>query len=68
MAGVCYLINSFALLLVPALEKKMVPAILLPAFLGELGTCLWLLVRGVNLSKWDERVRMRPMVDVLTEM
>jgi hypothetical protein len=68
MAGVCYLINSFALLLVPAFEKKMVPAILLPAFLGELGTCLWLLVKGVNLLKWDERVRMGPMVDVLTEL
>ncbi len=57
IAGLCYLINSFALLLAPAIADKMFPAILLPAFVGELSTALWLLVKGVNVSKWDERVR-----------
>jgi hypothetical protein len=63
MAGVCYLTNSFARLLCPAFADKLVPAILLPAFVGELGTCLWLLARGLNTSKWEERVRMGPVID-----
>ena len=63
MAGVSYLINSSAQLLVPALANKMFPAIVLPAFIGELGTCLWLIVKGVNVSKWDERVRMGPVIE-----
>jgi Domain of unknown function (DUF4386) len=68
MAGLCYLINSFAQLLFPSLADKMFPAIVLPAFIGELATCVWLIVKGVNLSKWDERVRMGPVIDVLTEV
>jgi hypothetical protein len=32
------------------------PFILVPAFIGELATCLWLLVKGVNVAKWNERV------------
>jgi hypothetical protein len=62
LAGVSYLINSFAQLLSPALAARMLPAILLPAFIGELATCLWLIVKGVNLSKWNERVRMGPVI------
>jgi hypothetical protein len=61
VAGICYLINSFSLILFPALADKLFPAILLPAFVGELGTCLWLLVKGVNVIKWNERVRMGPV-------
>jgi hypothetical protein len=57
IAGLCYLINSLALLLAPALANKMFPAILLPAFIGELAMGLWLLVKGVNVPKWDEQVR-----------
>jgi hypothetical protein len=61
VAGLCYLVNSFALLLAPAVADKMFPAILLPAFIGELSTCVWLLVKGVNPSKWDERLRLGPI-------
>jgi hypothetical protein len=63
IAGVCYLINSFAQLLAPALAVKLVPTILLPAFIGELGTCLWLIIKGVNLLKWNERVRTGPLIE-----
>jgi hypothetical protein len=52
IAGVCYLINSLTLLLAPAVAAKMFPGILLPAFVGELATAVWLLVKGVNASKW----------------
>jgi hypothetical protein len=68
VAGLCYLVNSFAQLLLPSLQEKMIPAILLPAFIGELSTCLWLIVKGVNISKWDERVRIGPVFDVRTEV
>jgi len=43
LAGVSYLINSFALLLSPSLAAILFPAVLLPAFVGELLLSLWLL-------------------------
>jgi len=51
IAGVCYLVNSFALLLAPAFASTL---FLVPAFIGELSLCLWLLVKGVNVPKWKE--------------
>jgi Domain of unknown function (DUF4386) len=57
IAGVCYLTNSFVLILSPNLANRLFPAILLPAFVGELSLCLWLLVKGVNVAKWKETVR-----------
>jgi hypothetical protein len=56
VAGLCYLTHSFVLLLAPELAAKMFPIALLPAFIGELTTCLWLIVKGVNLSKWGQQV------------
>jgi hypothetical protein len=56
IAGVCYLINSFAAILAPKLANQISPAILLPPFVGELSICLWLIFKGVNLVKWNERV------------
>jgi Domain of unknown function (DUF4386) len=63
MAGVSYLINSFAQLLAPTLAAKMFPAIVLPAFIGEFGTCIYLIVRGLNAAKWDERLRLGPVIE-----
>lgn len=48
IAGLCYLINSFALILSPPLAGLLFPAILLPPFVAETSLCLWLLIRGVN--------------------
>jgi len=62
IAGVSYLINSVTLLLAPALAAKMFPAIVVPAFLGELATCLWLLVKGVNVTQWNERLQTGPVL------
>jgi hypothetical protein len=56
LAGVSYLLNSFALLLAPALAAALFPVILLPAFLGELSFCLWMIVKGVDLAQWQQRV------------
>jgi hypothetical protein len=59
VAGVCYLINSSALLLNPAFAARLFPAILVPAFIGEFGTCLYLLIRGLNLPKWNELAKIQ---------
>jgi Domain of unknown function (DUF4386) len=52
VAGLSYLVNSFALLLAPALASALFPAILLPAFVGELSLALWLIFRGIDVAKW----------------
>src|SRR4051812_21049657 len=57
IAGAAYLINSFALFVAPALQARIFPAILLPAFVAETSLCLWLLVKGVNVSKWQAMAR-----------
>ena len=55
IAGLSYLINSFALVLSPSVANQMYPAILIPAFIGEASLCLWLLVKGVNVERWNRR-------------
>ena len=55
IAGLCYLSDSFALILAPAFANRLFPAILLPAFVGEASLCLWLLLKGVNVQRWKER-------------
>jgi len=59
IAGVCYLTNSFALLLAPKVAGALFPWIMLPCLAGELSLALWLLVKGVNLVKWEARVGVR---------
>lgn len=51
-AGVCYLINSFAVFIVPEFSRVLFPWILLPALPAEGGLTLWLLIAGVNAEKW----------------
>jgi len=53
IAGLCYLLNSFALILAPALADALFPAVLLPPFIGESAMCLWLIFKGVNLARWN---------------
>jgi hypothetical protein len=56
IAGLCYLTDSFALVLSPPLADRLFPVILLPALVGEASLCLWLLVKGVNVSRWRARI------------
>lgn len=58
VAGVCYLTNSFALLLAPTFADRIFPAILVPCFVAEASLCLWLLVKGVNVPKWQEKAHL----------
>lgn len=54
IAGLCYLTDSFSLIVAPAFANRLFPAILLPAFVGEASFCLWLLFIGVNVQRWKE--------------
>ena len=47
IAGICYLINSFALIVSPPLANQLFPAILIPSFIGELSLALWLATKSV---------------------
>ena len=55
IAGVCYVTNSFALVLAPAVADRLFPAILIPCFIGEASLCLWLIAKGVNVEKWHSQ-------------
>jgi hypothetical protein len=55
VAGACYLVNSFALFMSPRFAGLLFPAIMIPALIGESSVCLWFIVKGVNLPKWQER-------------
>jgi len=58
VAGLSYLIACFAALFAPTFADLIVPAILLPPLIGESSFCLWLLLKGVNIAKWKERIRL----------
>lgn len=53
VAGAAYLVACLAALFAPALADQLIPAILLPPLVGELSLCLWLLIKGVNASRWQ---------------
>jgi hypothetical protein len=53
IAGVCYLANSFALILAPQLSSI---ALLMPCLIAELSFSLWLIFKGVKLPIWENLV------------
>jgi hypothetical protein len=53
IAGVCYLTNSFAMLLAPKFANMLFPTIMMPCLVAELSLCLWLMVKGVDVTKWE---------------
>jgi hypothetical protein len=55
IAGLCYLTNSFALLLSPTFAHRIFPAILAPVFIAETTLCLWLIMKGVNVPNWNKK-------------
>ncbi|MEO6168017.1 MAG: DUF4386 domain-containing protein [Chitinophagales bacterium] len=62
IAGVCYLVNSFSLILAPEFARMLFPVILLPSLVAELSLCLWLIIKGVNVMKWEQQVANRNFV------
>jgi hypothetical protein len=59
LAGLSYLANSFTLILAPTYAGTIFPILVL-ALIGELSLCLWLMVKGVNVSKWQARFGAMP--------
>jgi hypothetical protein len=53
IAGICYLTNTFALILAPQLSSI---ALLLPCLLAELALSLWLIFKGVNIPIWKQKL------------
>ncbi len=54
LAGLSYLTNSITLILTPAYAEIVLPVLALALF-GELALSLWLIVKGVNVPKWEKR-------------
>jgi hypothetical protein len=52
--GTGYLINSFTLFLAPALQARIFPYFTATG-IAEVSLCLWLIVVGVNVPRWQER-------------
>lgn len=59
LAGVGYVLNSFALIAAPRFSDATFIVMLVFGLLGEVGLTLWLLVFGVNLPKWNLRALSR---------
>jgi hypothetical protein len=55
IGGFCYVFNSFANFLAPHFARSLFPFIQLPSGLAELTFCLWLLIAGVDMTRWKEK-------------
>lgn len=51
IGGLCYNINSLTWFLFPTFVKMIYPAILIPCSIGELLFSLWLVIKGVRVSR-----------------
>lgn len=68
ICSVCYVANSFAWFFAPTFASMMVPGILVPCLIAELSLCLWLIVKGVNLTVWNKQTGLLQDGGALTEM
>ncbi len=50
VAGICYVVNTLALIVSPGFWKLVNPTILLPILLAELSLALWLLLKGITVE------------------
>lgn len=57
LAGVAYLIACFAAMFAPVLADILSPGILVVPLAGEGSMCLWLLIFGVNVPRWNDRMQ-----------
>jgi hypothetical protein len=52
IGGLAYIVSSFLLLVAPDLANIV---FLVPAFVAELSLALWLLLKGIDVERWDRR-------------
>lgn len=57
ISGISYSASSFLLILAPAIGRKYYFFVAAPALVGELSLSLWLLIKGVNMEKWNKSIR-----------
>ncbi len=57
LAGICYLLNAFVVLMPKGFAEYLFPWIFLPILVGEAALAFWLLIAGVNSAKWDAIAR-----------
>ena len=57
LAGICYLLNTFVVLMPKGFAEYLSPWIFLPILVGEAALAFWLLIAGVNSAKWDAIAR-----------
>jgi Domain of unknown function (DUF4386) len=55
IGGTCYVIVSFANFLAPSVGPHLVPYLMPVALIGEGALSGWLLVKGVNVQRWNEQ-------------
>lgn len=55
--GLGWLAFSVVTLLSPTLAKSFGPFLMIPGILGEVTLTFWLLVKGVNVERWNEQAR-----------
>ena len=56
LAGLSYLVGTLSVFFAPAFADVISLPVQLLALIGEASFCLWLLVKGVNVARWNERV------------
>lgn len=59
VAGLLYLINSFVLILFPMLSGWVFSIAMAPILIAELSMSLWLIIKGVNITKWNDHVKIQ---------
>ena len=60
LAGLAYLTNSFVLILAPQFAGRVFAIVAGPGFIGEATFCLWLLIKGLDVEKWNELLARPP--------
>ena len=55
IAGLCYLINSFTMFLSKGFANPLFIYLAIPILIGELSLCLWLLIKGIDTSKLENK-------------
>ena len=56
IAGLCYLLNSFVLIIAPALSPYIFPLLGI-CVIAELSLCLRLLIKGVDFQQWQQQIK-----------
>ena len=55
IGGICYMADILSTAIPPAIGAHLFPYIMLPAGVAEIALTLWLIIIGVNVSKWEKR-------------